>query len=106
MGNIVEILRDIRVTFLQNFAWRRGYATPRNRVKTISRWRRSKTVLGIGSKLPSFEIVGVKPGFEVQDEKDSKDRDAVVLGGSTDNEFCKLAWRRANKECIGCRWRA
>lgn len=22
------------------------------------------------------------------------DRDAVVLGGSTDNEFCKLAWRR------------
>lgn len=23
-----------------------------------------------------------------------EDRDAVVLGGSTDNEFCKLAWRR------------
>lgn len=22
------------------------------------------------------------------------DRDAVVLGGSTDNEYCKLAWRR------------
>ena len=22
------------------------------------------------------------------------DRDAVVMGGSTDNEFCKLAWRR------------
>ncbi|WP_266065380.1 peroxiredoxin [Brucella intermedia] len=22
------------------------------------------------------------------------DRDAVILGGSTDNEFCKLAWRR------------
>jgi len=26
--------------------------------------------------------------------KDFTDRDAVVLGGSTDNEFCKLAWRR------------
>ncbi len=25
---------------------------------------------------------------------DFADRDAVVLGGSTDNEFCKLAWRR------------
>ncbi|MHA7873687.1 MAG: peroxiredoxin, partial [Hyphococcus sp.] len=23
-----------------------------------------------------------------------EDRDAVVLGGSSDNEFCKLAWRR------------
>lgn len=23
-----------------------------------------------------------------------EDRDAVLLGGSTDNEFCKLAWRR------------
>lgn len=26
--------------------------------------------------------------------KEFADRDAVVLGGSTDNEFCKLAWRR------------
>ncbi|PJB68936.1 MAG: alkyl hydroperoxide reductase [Alphaproteobacteria bacterium CG_4_9_14_3_um_filter_47_13] len=26
--------------------------------------------------------------------KDFTDRDTVVLGGSTDNEFCKLAWRR------------
>ncbi len=26
------------------------------------------------------------------------DRDAVVLGGSTDNEFCKLAWRREHSE--------
>lgn len=25
-------------------------------------------------------------------------RDAVVLGGSTDNEFCKLAWRRDHKD--------
>ncbi len=25
-------------------------------------------------------------------------RDAVVLGGSTDNEFCKLAWRRAHPD--------
>jgi alkyl hydroperoxide reductase subunit AhpC len=26
------------------------------------------------------------------------DRDAVVLAGSTDNEFCKLAWRREHKD--------
>jgi peroxiredoxin (alkyl hydroperoxide reductase subunit C) len=26
--------------------------------------------------------------------KEFADRDAIVLGGSTDNEFCKLAWRR------------
>ncbi len=26
--------------------------------------------------------------------KEFADRDAVVLGGSSDNEFCKLAWRR------------
>jgi peroxiredoxin (alkyl hydroperoxide reductase subunit C) len=26
------------------------------------------------------------------------DRDCVVLGGSADNEFCKLAWRREHKE--------
>lgn len=25
------------------------------------------------------------------------DRDCVVLGGSTDNEFCKLAWRREHE---------
>ncbi len=29
---------------------------------------------------------------------DFADRDAVVLGGSTDNEFCKLAWRRDHKD--------
>jgi peroxiredoxin (alkyl hydroperoxide reductase subunit C) len=26
------------------------------------------------------------------------DRDSVVLGGSTDNEFCKLAWRREHPD--------
>jgi peroxiredoxin (alkyl hydroperoxide reductase subunit C) len=30
--------------------------------------------------------------------KDFADRDAVVLGGSTDNEFVKLAWRREQKD--------
>ena len=29
---------------------------------------------------------------------DFDERDAVVLGGSTDNEFCKLAWRRDHKD--------
>ncbi len=98
-------------------------------------------MLGIGDKLPSFEITGVKPGFNAHEEKgqsafekltensfpgkwkiiffypkdftfvcpteiaefaklspEFSDRDAVVLGGSTDNEFVKLAWRRDHKD--------
>ena len=30
--------------------------------------------------------------------RDFADRDAVLLGGSGDNEFCKLAWRREHKD--------
>lgn len=30
-----------------------------------------------------------------------EDRDCVVLGGSTDNEFCKLAWRREHEGLSG-----
>ena len=30
--------------------------------------------------------------------KEFAERDAIVLGGSTDNEFCKLAWRRDHSE--------
>jgi peroxiredoxin (alkyl hydroperoxide reductase subunit C) len=30
--------------------------------------------------------------------KEFADRDAIVLGGSSDNEFCKLAWRRDHKD--------
>jgi len=30
--------------------------------------------------------------------KEFADRDAVVIGGSTDNEFVKLAWRRDHKD--------
>jgi alkyl hydroperoxide reductase subunit AhpC len=30
--------------------------------------------------------------------KDFEDRDAVLLIGSTDNEFCKLAWRNAHDD--------
>ena len=29
------------------------------------------------------------------------DRDAVVMGGSSDNEFCKLAWRREHTDLKG-----
>jgi peroxiredoxin (alkyl hydroperoxide reductase subunit C) len=36
------------------------------------------------------EFASLAPDFE--------DRDCVVLGGSTDNEFCKLAWRRAHPD--------
>jgi peroxiredoxin (alkyl hydroperoxide reductase subunit C) len=30
--------------------------------------------------------------------KEFEDRDAIVLGGSSDNEFVKLAWRRENTD--------
>ncbi|MDG9729275.1 peroxiredoxin [Ignatzschineria sp. RMDPL8A] len=30
--------------------------------------------------------------------QDFEDRDAVLMGGSVDNEFCKLAWRRAHPD--------
>lgn len=30
--------------------------------------------------------------------KDFEDRDAVLLGGSSDNEYAKLAWRRTHKD--------
>jgi len=36
-------------------------------------------------------------GFAKLTEQFSE-RDAVVLAGSTDNEFCKLAWRREHKD--------
>ncbi len=98
-------------------------------------------MLGIGDKLPSFEITGVKPGFNDMAENgvsafeklteasfpakwkviffypkdftfvcpteiaefarlanEFAERNAVVLGGSTDNEFVKLAWRRDHKD--------
>lgn len=98
-------------------------------------------MLGIGDKLPEFTVTGVKPGFNVHEEKgesafeeiteksfpgkwkvfffypkdftficpteivefaklnaDFEKRGCVVLGGSTDNEFCKLAWRREHPD--------
>ncbi len=42
------------------------------------------------------EIVGF-----AQLSKDFEDRDAIVLGGSTDNEFSKLGWRREHKDLSG-----
>lgn len=98
-------------------------------------------MLGIGDKIPAFEITGVKPGFNKHEENGASafetitdesfegkwkvfffypkdftfvcpteivefaklnqefaDRDCIVLGGSTDNEFCKLAWRREHSD--------
>ena len=95
----------------------------------------------IGDKLDAFEIIGVKPGFNLPEEngvsafepiteksfagkwkviyfwpkdftfvcpteivgfdrlaKQFEERDAVLLGGSTDNEFVKLAWRREHPD--------
>jgi alkyl hydroperoxide reductase subunit AhpC len=100
-------------------------------------------VIGIGMKIPSFTVVGVKPGFEKHEEngesafetiteasfpgkwkviffypkdftfvcpteiaefarlnQEFADRDAIVIGGSTDNEFVKLAWRRDHKDLV------
>jgi alkyl hydroperoxide reductase subunit AhpC len=34
-------------------------------------------------------------------DSEFSDRDTVVLGGSSDNEFCKLAWRREHKDLNG-----
>ena len=101
-------------------------------------------MLGIGDTMPEFEVMGVKPGFNVHEENGESafepineksfegkwkvfffypkdftfvcpteivefaklesefaDRDTVVLGGSTDNEFCKLAWRREHSDLNG-----
>src|SRR5688572_28293308 len=98
-------------------------------------------MLGVGQKLPAFEITGVKPGFMNHEENGASafetltqdsfagkwkviffypkdftfvcpteiaefarlsgkfaERNTVVLGGSTDNEYCKLAWRREHKD--------
>ena len=33
--------------------------------------------------------------------KDFEERDAVLMGGSVDNEFVKLAWRREHKDLSG-----
>jgi peroxiredoxin (alkyl hydroperoxide reductase subunit C) len=98
-------------------------------------------MLGIGDKLPEFNVTGVKPGFMAHEEngesafqeinqdsfegkwkvifyypkdftfvcpteivefaklnEEFADRDAIVMGGSTDNEFCKLAWRREHSD--------
>jgi len=33
--------------------------------------------------------------------KQFEERDAVLMGGSTDNEFCKLAWRREHPDLKG-----
>ena len=96
---------------------------------------------GVGEEILDFEVIGVKPKFNMHEEngqtafetitkesfKDKwkviyfypKDftficpteiveyaklnsefleRDCVVLGGSTDNEHCKLAWRREHND--------
>ena len=98
-------------------------------------------MLGVGEKLPDFEITGVKPGFNSHEEngesafeaitqdsfegkwkviffypkdftfvcpteivayanlKDEfESRNAILMGGSADNEFCKLAWRREHAD--------
>ncbi|MDR0247730.1 MAG: peroxiredoxin [Burkholderiales bacterium] len=95
----------------------------------------------VGEKIEAFEVTGVKPGFNLPEEKgqsafeaineksfpgkwkiiyfypkdftfvcpteiveynklakDFADRDAVLMGGNSDNEFVKLAWRREHKD--------
>src|SRR5437667_2845568 len=105
------------------------------------RSRQEQSMKTVGQKLESFNVVGVKPGFNRHEEngesafapineqsfpgkwkviyfypkdftfvcpteivgfaklaKDFEDRDAIVLGGSTDNEFAKLGWRRDHRD--------
>ena len=46
----------------------------------------------------AFDVDGtLTPSRQVIDN-DFADRDAVLLVGSTDNEFCKLAWRNAHED--------
>lgn len=95
----------------------------------------------VNQKLEAFNVIGVKPGFNLPDEggqsafesinqdsfkgkykviyfypkaftfvcpteivaynklvSDFEDRDAVLMGGSLDNEFVALAWRRDHKD--------
>ena len=96
---------------------------------------------GVGEEILDFEIIGVKPKFNMHEENGESafetltrdsfpekwkviyfypkdftfvcpteiveyaklndefyDRDCIVLGGSADNEHCKLAWRREHKD--------
>ena len=98
-------------------------------------------MLTIGQKIPEFNLIAVKPGFNHHEENEQsafeeltessfpgkwkiiffypkdftfvcpteivefaklngefEDRDAIVLGGSGDNEFVKLAWRREHPD--------
>jgi len=50
----------------------------------------------VGDKLEAFAVTGVNPGNKLF--QDFADRDAVLLTGSTDNEFCKLAWQRSHED--------
>ncbi len=101
-------------------------------------------MLGIGDKLPAFDVTGVKAGFTRHEQdgqsafeavtqdsfqgkwkvlffwpkdftfvcpteiveygklnREFEDRDTVLLGGSTDNEFSHLAWRREHADLNG-----
>ena len=98
-------------------------------------------MIGIGEKMPEFNLVSVKPGFNEPEEsgesafesfsdssfdgkwkviyfypkdftficpteiiefasinEELEKRDCILIGGSTDNEFCKLAWRREHPD--------
>ena len=94
-------------------------------------------MIGVGERMPEFELISVKAGFNEPEESGTsafdtfsntsfkgkwkviyfypkdftficpteiiefasindqlKNKNCVLIGGSTDNEFCKLAWRR------------
>lgn len=75
-----------------------GYTTPENAFETIThesfpgKWK----VIVYYPK--DFTFVCPTEIVEYDKlNKDFEDRDAVLLIGSTDNEFCKLAWRSAHE---------
>merc|ERR1712167_468509 len=52
-------------------------------------------MLGIGDKLPEFEVVGVKPKFNQHEENGESAFEPIT------NEFFKLGWRREHQDLNG-----
>jgi len=94
MKTVGEKLEEFRITGVKP-----GALTPDNAFETI-------TDLSFGGKWKVLVFYPKDFTFVCPTEivaydklnKDFADRDAVLLIGSTDNEFCKLAWKNAHED--------